>query len=625
MSYKSPKFIFLFIFIILSFGLFFIFDFYKEKEIKLSLENNKKEILHKYSEIFRNYFEFGELIYFNEFIKDKKILNILKNSSLNQKKYIYESSVDSFAFYSNLGLSNFSFYNSNKDLILSFNEKSSIKKENLSKNDDFCFVKNDEKLYLAFLKPIFDEKLNFLGILSLEFLFDDFIQKLQKELNLTISYEISKILEEKVKKDKIYINIFTLKDKSNLFLLVQNNNSGIEAINKLFLEIFCLAILFLSILIFAIFKIFDYKTKMYIEKKDNEEFFTHIDKHILRLDTDINGNIVYISKAFCKISGYTEEEIIGKNVSILRHPDMSNTFYRNLWSELRETNFWQGEVKNKDKFGNTYWIKSVIFPKYNLKNELIGFRSIRFDITSIKQLEKINRLLKEDLSNKLNELKLKEKTDIDVIKIDLMSKIVDSMSHLWKEPISKISLELQKIDNQEIKDFVSKELFSLSNMLNDFKSIFKHTAEKTNLLTVLDSVKKSFTDEIDGKILNIKIDKNLDINLNIPKNELKNILINILKTQLECLKLSSFFDVNIFISVLSESSDNEIIIKIEDNIKKDKVNSSFEELLNSKDDKFFDTSIHLAKLLIEKNSGLFWYKNSISNTIYYIKLRKDLI
>jgi len=341
---------------------------------------------------------------------------------------------------------------------------------------------------------------------------------------------------------------------------------------------------------------------------------------------DKNGVYQHCNDAFSKtILGIPKEEIIGKNVSILKHPDISNTFYKNIWIELNTKKFWQGEIKNKDKFGNTYWIKSVIFPQYDLNNELIGFRSIRFDITSIKQLEKINRLLKEDLSNKLNKLKLKEKTDIDGIKVELMSKIVDSMSHLWKEPISKISSELQKIDNENIKKLISKELFSLSNMLNEFKSIFKHSAEKTNLFEILNELNLSLKDELKENNINIKLSKDLNINLDISKNELKNILINILKTQFECLKLSSSLDVTIYISILSEANDDDIIIKIEDNIKKDKISNYFEELLNSKDDKFFDTSIHLAKLLIEKNNGLFWYKNSISDTAYYIKLRKDLL
>lgn len=225
----------------------------------------------------------------------------------------------------------------------------------------------------------------------------------------------------------------------------------------------------------------------------------------------------------------------------------------------------------------------------------------------------------------MNKLKLNEKIDMDVVKVELMSKIVDSMSHLWKEPISKISLELQKIDNISIKNLISKELFSLSNMLNEFKSIFKHSAEKTNLLEILNEVKLALKDEINENKISLKLSKDLDVNLDISRNELKNIIINISRTQLECLKLSSSFEVSIQISILSETSDEDIIIKIEDNIRKDKINSYFEELLNSKDDKFFDTSIHLAKLLIEKNSGLFWYKNSVSDTIYYIKLKRDSI
>ncbi len=622
---KSTKTIYITILLACSFGLFFILQSYKQSEIKQLLEENKKEILHKYSEVFKSYFELGELIYFNEFIKDKTLLNILKNENNTLEKEIYQKSVDSFALYSNLGLSNLSFYDINKKLILSFLDKNNIKidESKLSKTDDFCFVRNENNIYLIFIKPIFDEKLNFFGVLTTEFLFDDFIQKLQKELNFKSSFFIADNFEEEIKEDFTTINIHNFMDNKKLILKVEYKLEKIDSINNIFFAAYILLIIFLSYTIFITYKFLYYKNELLVTKRLNKEFFENMDEHILRLDTNINGDIVYASNAFCRASGYSKDEIIGKNASILRHPDMSNNFYKNLWNELKVTKFWQGEVKNRDKFGNTYWIKSIIFPKYDQKNELIGFSSIRFDISSIKQLEKINRLLKEDLAKQLN--RIKQKTNNDDFKLDIMSKTADSMSHLWKEPISKISTEIQKLEDINIQNNINKELLKLSNMLNEFKSIFKHTSDKTNLLEVLNSIKESFLDEIKEHNINIKFQNNLDTNIKISRIELKNILSNILKTQIECLKFSSFFEVSINISALNEENSNEIVIKIEDNIKKDKINEHFEDLLNSRSDKFFDSSIHLAKLLIEKNGGIFWHKNSMYDTRYYIKLQKDLI
>lgn len=627
MFFKSPKFFYSFFLGISLFGLFIIFDSDKNKEINQYLLANRKDINYKYEELLKKYFQFGDLIYYNEIIRDRKILNILKNQYKKDiKKDIFENSVNSFSFYSNLELSNFGFYDANKSLILNFNEQLSSKKELLSKQDTFSFIKDENKIYLVLLKPIFDENLNFLGVLSLEFLFDDFLQKLQKELNQNFSYEISKNKFDDFTYKNTYINIFAMKNDESLFLVSENNQIKIDSINELFQKYFYISSIFLAIIIFSIYKFFDYRDKTEVLIKDYEEFFDYINGHILRLDTDINGNISYVSKAFCKLSGYFKEEILGKNVSILRHHDLSNTFYKNIWLELKSKGFWQGELKNRDKFGNTYWINTIIFSQRNLKGELVGFRSIRFDISPVKQLEKINRLLKEDLSNKLNKLKLKEKTDFDGMKVELMTKIVDSMSHLWKEPISKISTQLQKIDDENTKNLISKELFSLSNMLNEFKSIFKHKAEKTNLIETLDDIKSSFDEDIQNNNIKVKFSKDLNINLDISKNELRNILINVLKTQLACLNnFSNENEISVYISVLSEDNDDEITIKIEDNIKKDESNGDFEELLNSKDEEFFSTSIYLAKLLIEKNSGLFWYKSSVDETIYYIKLKKDLI
>ena len=83
MTYKSPKLFHFLLFIICSFGLFLTFDSYKQKQINESLQTSKKDIIYKYDELLKKYFEFGELIYFNEIIKSKTILNILKNQSSN--------------------------------------------------------------------------------------------------------------------------------------------------------------------------------------------------------------------------------------------------------------------------------------------------------------------------------------------------------------------------------------------------------------------------------------------------------------------------------------------------------------------------------------------------------------
>ena len=127
--------------------------------------------------------------------------------------------------------------------------------------------------------------------------------------------------------------------------------------------------------------------KLSIEK-EYQELHTQIDDNVIKVETDLNGIITYASKQFCKISGYSHKELLGRNVNLLKHSNIASAFFEKLWSELKTNNIWEGEIKNQDRYGNSHWVKGVIFPKYDFDNKIIGYISIRSNITDTKQLEK---------------------------------------------------------------------------------------------------------------------------------------------------------------------------------------------------------------------------------------------
>ncbi len=128
-------------------------------------------------------------------------------------------------------------------------------------------------------------------------------------------------------------------------------------------------------------------------KKDElktKEYVNLIDKNIITSSTNLNGMIIYISEAFCKISGYTKDELLGQNHSIVRHPDMPKELYEDLWQHLLNDQEWTGEIKNRKKDGGYYWVKANISPTYDLYGNKIGYTAIRQDITDKKLVEKIS-------------------------------------------------------------------------------------------------------------------------------------------------------------------------------------------------------------------------------------------
>lgn len=126
------------------------------------------------------------------------------------------------------------------------------------------------------------------------------------------------------------------------------------------------------------------------QMEEISEFNKIVDDNVITSSTDTKGKILLVSNAFCKISGYTKEELIGKNHNILRHPDMPDSLYVNLWKTITSGKVWRGELKNRKKDGSYYWVDAIIEPKFSKDNHIIGFNALRHDITDKKKIYELS-------------------------------------------------------------------------------------------------------------------------------------------------------------------------------------------------------------------------------------------
>lgn len=92
--------------------------------------------------------------------------------------------------------------------------------------------------------------------------------------------------------------------------------------------------------------------------------------------TDTRGVITYANPAFCQVSGYSNEELLGKNHNLVRHPEMPKAAFADLWLNLQQKQSWRGMVKNRCKDGRYYWVDAFITPIYQ-QHQLVGFQSVR--------------------------------------------------------------------------------------------------------------------------------------------------------------------------------------------------------------------------------------------------------
>ncbi len=139
------------------------------------------------------------------------------------------------------------------------------------------------------------------------------------------------------------------------------------------------------------------------EKKKNDEqlrlLSTSVEQSpVGKVITDPQGIILYVNNSFCKISGYSREEVIGKNPRILQSGYHTKEFYEKFWNTILSGKTWEGEFRNKRKNGELYWESAVISPIINEEGDITHFIEVKEDITEKRRIEKLIRSQNELLN-----------------------------------------------------------------------------------------------------------------------------------------------------------------------------------------------------------------------------------
>ncbi|KUI98099.1 methyl-accepting chemotaxis protein [Vibrio sp. MEBiC08052] len=92
--------------------------------------------------------------------------------------------------------------------------------------------------------------------------------------------------------------------------------------------------------------------------------------------TDLDSYITYVNDEFCKVSGFSAAELIGKPHNMVRHPDMPKAAFKDMWTQLQQGRSWHGMVKNRCKDGRFYWVDAFVTPLYE-GDKIIGYQSVR--------------------------------------------------------------------------------------------------------------------------------------------------------------------------------------------------------------------------------------------------------
>ncbi|MHA4844133.1 sensor histidine kinase [Flavitalea antarctica] len=293
--------------------------------------------------------------------------------------------------------------------------------------------------------------------------------------------------------------------------------------------------------------------------------------------TDQKGIIKHVNKNFCKISGYTESELLGQDHRIINSTFHTKDFIKNLWQTIARGEIWRGELKNKAKNGTFYWVDTTIIPFLNEKGKPYQYLAIRSDITKRKLFEeeilKVNNDLEQKIEERTQALRQALQREIDLN--EMKSRFVSLASHEFRTPLSAILSSTSLVErysapeNQDKRqkhiDRIKSSVKNMTIILNDFLSVDKLEQGKIEIKPACFNLNLLIEDILEEVDLSLKKNNQTIIytcpaiqDITQDKNILLNILLNLISNAIKYSQEGNM------IYLHAEQNDRKIIISVKD-------------------------------------------------------------
>ena len=341
---------------------------------------------------------------------------------------------------------------------------------------------------------------------------------------------------------------------------IKYNNYSQSIIKKAYLSV---VILFL-LLIIAILSYLAYDYNLALSKKELSRFRKTVeDSDNIIVITDADTRIKYVNATFTKITGYTQEEVLGKSPKMFNSGEQSPEFYKELNETIYSGKKWSGKFINVSKDGTLTYEKATITPVFNEHNEILEFVAIKLDIT--KETKSQEQLIK------------KEKLLLQQTKMAAMGEMLQNIAHQWRQPLSIIStastgllvkkeLNIKTTPEEDIKTLnaINDSTQYLSETIHAFSDFFNPSKAKT-LFKIKDIYQKTLNIVLSKfKNANIEIVENIeDISITNLDNELIQVMMNLLNNARDVLITKENIKRYIFVNI--SKTDHNVVITIKDN------------------------------------------------------------
>ena len=234
--------------------------------------------------------------------------------------------------------------------------------------------------------------------------------------------------------------------------------------------------------------------------------------------TNTEGKMIYVNKAFEQASGFTREELIGKNPNVFSSGKHSKRFWNKMWQTINSGKVWVGEVENKRKNGEPFYAQLLISPIIDETGTLTSFFGIHRD---------------------LGEKKLLEKQLVHTQKMESIGTLAAGVAHEVGNPLASISALVQVIQRSTSDNFAKEKLDLVKSQVTRISKIIRDLVDfsrPSNYELQLTDINKNIEEAIEiikvgAKAKNIVFKK--DLNKNLPllplvADQIQQVFVNIL-------------------------------------------------------------------------------------------------
>lgn len=331
--------------------------------------------------------------------------------------------------------------------------------------------------------------------------------------------------------------------------------------------------------------------------------------------TDVSGKITHVNDKFCEISGYAVHELIGKTHSIVNSSYHSKGFFKEMWETISSKQVWEGEIQNKTKKGDIYWVQTTIVPMTNVEGKIEHYASIRHDITQRKAAEQAS---------------------IQSARLASLGEVSGGIAHEINNPLAVIqgkSMQLLKLiragkftEEKGIQqlDKVVSETERIAKIIRGLRSISRDGANDpfvpVEIKTIVTDVQSLCAERFKHHSVELKVEQPHDLSIECRSVQLAQVLSNLLNNSFDA--VGSLPEK--WVHVEFESTDDRVRISVTDSGKgipshiSDKLMQPF--FTTKEVGKGTGLGLSISRSIIEDHGGKLWLDRVSVNTRFIIEL-----